>query len=80
MATPSLLIPSLRVELESVVARVTLLLSCPLMSDSSGTMGGRPLASAHEVSQERALEWVAVSFSRGSSQPRDQTLVSSIGR
>ena len=28
----------------------------------------------HGISQARILEWVAVSFSRGSSQPRDQTL------
>ena len=28
------------------------------------------------ISQARILEWVAISFSRGSSQPRDQTLIS----
>ena len=27
----------------------------------------------HGVSQANMLEWVAISFSRGSSQPRDQT-------
>ena len=32
----------------------------------------------HRVLQARILEWVAVSFSRGSSQPRDQTQVSYI--
>ena len=31
-------------------------------------------------SQTRILEWVAVSFSRGSSQPRDLTCVSCVGR
>ena len=30
----------------------------------------------HGISQARILEWVAISFSRGSSQPRDQTRVS----
>ena len=30
----------------------------------------------HEILQARILEWVAIPFSRGSSQPRDQTLVS----
>ena len=30
-------------------------------------------ATAHGVFQARILEWVAISFSRGSSQPRDQT-------
>ena len=29
---------------------------------------------AHGILQARILEWVAVPFSRGSSQPRDQTL------
>ena len=32
----------------------------------------------HGILQARILEWVAVSFSRGSSQPRDQTKVSHI--
>ena len=32
------------------------------------------------ILQARVLEWVAISFSRGSSQPRDQTHVSCIGR
>ena len=29
----------------------------------------------HEILQARILEWVAIPFSRGSSQPRDQTQV-----
>ena len=32
--------------------------------------------SLSEILQARILEWVAVSFSRGSSQPRDQTCIS----
>ena len=32
----------------------------------------------HGILQARILEWVAFSFSRGSSQPRDQTQVSRI--
>ena len=39
-----------------------------------------PGSSVHGISQARILEWVAVSFSRGSSRPRDQTLISCIGR
>ena len=39
-----------------------------------------PGSSVHEISQARILEWVAISYSRGSSQPRDQTCVSCIGR
>ena len=34
-----------------------------------------PGNSVHGIFQARILEWVAISFSRGSSQPRDQTLV-----
>ena len=34
-----------------------------------------PGSSVHEIFQERILEWVAISFSRGFSQPRDQTRV-----
>ena len=37
-----------------------------------------PGSSVHGISQERVLEWVAISFSRGSSQLRDQTQVSRI--
>ena len=35
-------------------------------------------SSVHGILQARILEWVAMPFSRGSSQPRDQTLVSCI--
>ena len=37
-----------------------------------------PGSSVHGIFQARVLEWVAISFSRGSSQPRDQTQVSCI--
>ena len=37
-----------------------------------------PGFSVHVISQARILDWVAISFSRGSSQPRDQTYVSCI--
>ena len=37
-----------------------------------------PGSSVHGISQARILECVAISFSRGSSQPRDQTWVSCI--
>ena len=39
-----------------------------------------PGSSVHRISQTRILEWVSISFSRGSSQPRDQSGISSIGR
>ena len=37
-----------------------------------------PASSVHGIFQVRILEWVAISCSRGSSQPRDQTHVSCI--
>ena len=39
-----------------------------------------PGYSAHGISQARILEWVPISFSRGSSRPRDWTFISCIGR
>ena len=36
----------------------------------------QPGSSAHGITQRRILEWVAISSSRGSSQPRDQTCIS----
>ena len=35
-----------------------------------------PGSSVHGIFQARILEWVAISFSRGSSQPRDRTSIS----
>ena len=37
-----------------------------------------PGSSVHEILQARILEWVAIRFSRESSQPWDQTRVSSV--
>ena len=37
-----------------------------------------PGSSAHGILQERILEWVAISFSRGSFWPRDKTYISCI--
>ena len=46
-----------------------------------GPMGcGLPAHSVHGIFQARILEWVAISYSRGSSPPRDQTRVFCVGR
>ena len=51
--------------------------SCPAPCNS---MDCRPSGSSiHGILQARILEWVAISFSRGSSQPRDRTQVFCIG-
>ena len=39
-----------------------------------------PVSSVHGILQARILEWAVISFSRGSSQPRNWTCVSCIGR
>ena len=48
--------------------------SCPSLCDPIG--GSLPCSSVHGILQARMLEWVAIPFSRGSSQSRDQTKVS----
>ena len=50
--------------------------SCPTLCSPMDC--SLPGSSVHGISQARVLEWVAISFSRGSSWPRDQTWVSSI--
>ena len=51
-----------------------------VVSDSCHPMDySLPGFSVHEILQARILEWVTISFSRGSSQPRDRTRVSRIG-
>ena len=42
------------------------------------TVACLPGPSVHGIFQARLLEWLAISFSRGSSQPGDQTQVSHI--
>ena len=50
--------------------------SCPILCDSMDySLGG---SSIHGIFQARVLEWIAISFSRGFSQPRDQTWVSCV--
>ena len=51
--------------------------SCPTLCDPVDC--GLPDSSVHGILQARVLEWGATAFSRGSSQPRDQTQVSRIG-
>ena len=46
---------------------------CPTLSTMDCSLPG---FSIHGISQARTLEWVTISFSRGSSWPRDQTCIS----
>ena len=58
-------------ESESEVAQ-----SCPTLCDPMDC--SPPGSSVHRIHQARILEWVAISFSRVSSPPRDRTQVSRI--
>ena len=49
---------------------------CPTLWDPMDC--NLPGSYIHGIFQSRTLEWVAISFSRGSSQPRDWTQVSCI--
>ena len=67
-------------EYKSLVS-LLLLLSHYVVSNSWDPMDCNPPGSSvHGISQARILKWVATSFSRGSSQPRDRTFISCIGR
>ena len=61
-----------------VVIKVKVLVtqSCLTLGNPIGC--NPPNSSVLAVFQARILEWVAIPFSRGSSQPRDQTWVSCI--
>ena len=50
--------------------------SCPTLCDPIDC--SQPSSSVHRIFQAIVLEWIAFSFSRGSSRPRDRTLVSCI--
>ena len=58
----------------SYVLIVSVSVSRSVVPDSLRPHGLQP--SVHEIFQARILEWVAISFSGGSSQPRNRTWVS----
>ena len=62
----------MKVKSESEVAQSCLTLCDPVDCSPPGS-------SVHGILQARILEWVVISFSRGSSRPRDRTRVSRIG-
>ena len=63
--------PYMKVKNESEVTQ-----SCPTLYDPMDC--SLPGSSVYGIFQARVLEWVAISFSRGFSQPRDRTQVSCI--
>ena len=65
--------PSIQMKVKMLVAQLCLTACDPMDYSPSGT-------SVHGILQARILEWVAISFPRGSSWPRVQTYISCIGR
>ena len=61
--------------------RGSLLFGHSVRSDACNPMDcSLPGSSVHGITEARILEWAAISFSRKSSQPRDQTSISCIGK
>ena len=88
-----ILVPQLRIKPEPSIVLTTgpprevpiIFCFCVLVSQSCLTLCNPmdcspPSSSVHGILQARILGWVAISFSKGSSQPRDQTQVSCVGR
>ena len=79
---PPCLVPSLRGKGFSLSPLSMMLCVCvcvwshSVVSDSATPW--TPGSSLHGILQSRILEWIAISFSKGSSQPRDWTRVSCI--
>ena len=65
------LLQCMKVKSEREVAQL-----CPTLRDPMDC--SLPGSSVHGIFQARVLEWIAISFSRGSSRPRDWTQVSCI--
>ena len=59
-------------------SKVSSVQTLPSVLERQSEKGSLPGSSVHGISQAGILKWVAISFSRGSSQPRDQTQVSCI--
>ena len=59
-------------------ALLTLLVAQSCLTLCDPRDGSLPGSSVPEILQARILDWGAIPFSRGFSQPRDQTQVSSI--
>ena len=66
--SPAGLDPSIAAVLSPLKVKVKIAQSCPTLCD--------PMDLVHGILLARILEWVAFPFSRGSSQPKDQTQVS----
>ena len=76
MSLPQLAPQASTLSLMKAKVKMLVAQSCPTLCDPMDS--SPPGSSVHGVLQARILEWVAIFFSRGSFQPRDQTWVSCI--
>ena len=76
MAEGSIIIVSLYLHGNTLKSESEVTQSCPTLCDPMDC--SLPHSSVHGIFQARVLEWVAISFSRGSSRPRDRTGVSRV--
>ena len=67
-----------KIMLSLLTVKVLVTQSCPTLCDPMDC--SPPGSSLHGIVQARVLEWIAISFYRGSSLPRDRTQVSCIAR
>ena len=67
---------SARLLLQTEKIKVLVVQSCPTLCDHTNC--SLPSSSVYGILQARIMKWVAIPFSRGSSQPRDRTWVSCI--
>ena len=65
-----------KAEVAGVEYAVVYLLSHVQLCATPYTVCNPPGSNVHGIFQARILEWVAIPFSRGSFQPRDQTIIS----
>ena len=71
-------LPSAKCYLEKHILSMCVLVAQSCLALCNPMDWGPPGSSVHGILQARILEWVAISFSRGPSRPRDRTQVSCI--
>ena len=69
-----------RIHMKSACKELNISLACRNCPPNTNNCSLYIIRSIHGISQARILVWVAISFSRGSSQPRDQSHTTCIGK
>ena len=69
-----------RIHMKSACKELNIILACRNCPPNTNNCSLYIIRSIHGISQARILVWVAISFSRGSFQPRDHTHITCIGK